>query len=250
MGDTSLADALDASVNTQYVTPHSPRTMQTPDNSNSTTSPFDNSPKTMTDNPFRSIEAQPHDMKDSDPNARDSNDHWNFGTSGLTPSMMDPNSQSFNIFANQMPGYYTPTPGGTSTLYHHQAGDLHTPGYTMGLGTPLSLPTSEGALHAGHQAAAFQGFHAHIPQHIQQQPFHNVNPYQMHQQTGFPPHQFSHEPSFEHLDPHVGESPVDDMGMEVSMSQQHHSPHMLFHSSALQSTMQPPPMHPNGEKSV
>ncbi|RMZ81993.1 hypothetical protein DV737_g2318, partial [Chaetothyriales sp. CBS 132003] len=46
----------------------------------------------------------------------------------LTPSLMDPNSFAFSAIANQPPGYYTPTPSGFNTLYHSQAGDLHTPG--------------------------------------------------------------------------------------------------------------------------
>ena len=195
-------------------------------------------------------DSQPHDInKDGEPTPRDSNESWNFGASGLTPSLMDPNSQTFNMFANQMPGYYTPTPGGTNTIYHHQAGDLHTPGYAMGVGTPLSLPTSEGSLHAGHQGGAFQGFHAHLPQHIQPQPFQNVNPFHMHQQPAFPPHHFSHQPTFEHMEGPVGESPVDDMEMDMHMHQhQHQSPQMLFHSQSLQNTMQPPPLHQSREK--
>ncbi|ROT35759.1 hypothetical protein SODALDRAFT_50631 [Sodiomyces alkalinus F11] len=84
-----------------------------------------------------------HDaFRDQDPTPKPSNDPWRF-----TPSLMDPNSFSFASFANAPPGYYTPTPGGTNTIYHPQAGDLHTPnmGPSMGLGTPLSMPTSESA---------------------------------------------------------------------------------------------------------
>ena len=198
---------------------------------------------------FRPNDHQPHDLKDANPTPRDSNEAWNFGTSGLTPSMMDPNSQSFNMFANQMSGYYTPTPGGHSTLFHSQAGDLHTPGLAMGLGTPLSLPTSESGLHAGHQAAAFHGFHGHLQQHVQPPPFQNVNPFHMHQQQGFPPHQFTHQPSFEQLDGPDGVSPIDDLGMDMNMHHHHQqSPQMLFHSHALQNSMQPPAAHPSGEK--
>lgn len=207
-----------------------------------------NEETTIANGNYRHLDHQPHDLKDADPTPRGSNEPWNFGTSGLTPSMMDPNSQNFNMFASQIPGYYTPTPGGHSTLYHHQAGDLHTPGYQMGLGTPLSLPTSEGALHAGHQAAAFHGFNPELPQHIQQQPFQNVNPFQMHQQPAYPPHQFSHQPHFDHLDAPVDDSPIDDMGIDVHMAHQSHSPQLLFHSQALQNTMHPPALHPNGDK--
>lgn len=246
---TTLAEALDISGHQRY------------DNSNSaqTDSLLEPSPSLfaaasalhiLTNTTIRPLDAQSHDLKDGDPTPRGSTEPWNFGTSGLTPSMMDPNSQTFNMFANQMPGYYTPTPGGTNTLYHHQAGDLHTPGFGMGLGTPLSLPTSESALNAGHQAAAFHGFHPQLPQHVHQQPFQNVNPFQMHQQPGFPPHQFTHQPAYEHLDGPIEESPVDDMNLDINLHQEH-SPHMLFHSHTLQHTMQPPrPIHPSGEKYV
>ncbi|KAF2769398.1 hypothetical protein EJ03DRAFT_343413 [Teratosphaeria nubilosa] len=166
----------------------------------------------------RPMDIQPHDMKDADPTPRGSNEPWNFGTSGLTPSMMDPNSQSFNMFANQIPGYYTPTPGGNNTHYHNQAGDLHTPGFGVGLGTPLSLPTSESALHAGQQGA-FHNFQPQLPQHLHQPSFQNVNPFHMHQQQSFPPHHFTNQPSFDGLDGHVDDSPVDDLGMDVSMQQ-------------------------------
>ena len=91
---------------------------------------------------------------------------------------MDPNSFSFTNFANAPPGYYTPTPGGTNTLYHPQAGDLHTPSLAlgMGLGTPLSMPTSEAQMHSTatmmDMSGAFHtGMHPHHPQ--QQQQFHH-----------------------------------------------------------------------------
>jgi hypothetical protein len=162
---------------------------------------------------------------------------------------MDPNSHSFNMFANQMPGYYTPTPGGTNTLYHNQAGDLHTPGFGMGLGTPLSLPTSEGGLHAGQQAVAFHGFQHHLPQQQHHQPlFQNMNPFQMHQQQTFPPHHFTNQPPFDGMEGQVEESPVDDLGMDVNMHQPHHSPEVLFHPPSIQHAMPPPTLHPTGDK--
>ncbi|KAK0625341.1 CP2 transcription factor [Bombardia bombarda] len=85
-------------------------------------------------------------FRDQDPTPRATNEPWRF-----TPSLLDSGSFSFASFANQPPGYYTPTPGGTNTLYHPQAGDLHTPtlGLGMGLGTPLSMPTAEGGMHSG-----------------------------------------------------------------------------------------------------
>ena len=63
--------------------------------------------------------------------------------------------------ANQPAGCYTPTPGG-STMYHNQAGDLHTPNLGFQLGTPLSLPTSEAHAHQNCTAFALQGFHPHL----------------------------------------------------------------------------------------
>lgn len=85
---------------------------------------------------------------------------------------MDPNSFSFSNFANAPPGYYTPTPGGTNTIYHNRAGDLHTPtmGLGMGLGTPLSMPTSEGPTMQPGQAmmemSGFQNLHPHQFHHF------------------------------------------------------------------------------------
>ncbi|KLU84803.1 hypothetical protein MAPG_03839 [Magnaporthiopsis poae ATCC 64411] len=116
-----------------------------------------------------------HDaFRDQDPTPRASgNDLFKF-----TPSLMDPNSFSFTNFANAPPGYYTPTPGGTNTLYHPQAGDLHTPSLALGMGlsTPLSMPTSEAQMHSTatmmDMSGAFHaGLHPHHPQ--QQQQFHH-----------------------------------------------------------------------------
>lgn len=152
------------------------------------------------------------------------------------------------MFANQMPGYYTPTPGGTSTLYHNQAGDLHTPGLGVGLGTPLSLSTSESAMNAGHQGAPFQAFHGHMNPHMQQQQFQNMNPFHMHHQPAFPPQQFTHQAPFDHMDGTIDESPVDDINMDVNLHHAHHSPEMLFHSQSLAKTLQAPQIHPAGEK--
>ncbi|TPX18143.1 uncharacterized protein E0L32_002652 [Thyridium curvatum] len=129
-------------------------------------------------------------FRDQDPTPRASgNDPWRF-----TPSLLDPNSFSFASFANQPPGYYTPTPGGTNTLYHPQAGDLHTPtlGLGMGLGTPLSMPTSEGAIHPGSTMMDLAGFQ----QGLHQQHFHPFNPF-----IQPPPPQQSFAPStFVHQD--------------------------------------------------
>ncbi|KAI0390915.1 CP2 transcription factor-domain-containing protein [Xylariaceae sp. FL0594] len=66
----------------------------------------------------------------------------------LAPSLVT-EPYAFASLGGHHPAYYTPTPGGTNTIYHPQAGDLHTPSLAMtALGTPLSLPTS-GAIHPG-----------------------------------------------------------------------------------------------------
>ncbi|KAL8376728.1 hypothetical protein RB595_007717 [Gaeumannomyces hyphopodioides] len=144
-----------------------------------------------------------HDaFRDQDPTPRATgNDLFKF-----TPSLMDPNSFSFSNFANAPPGYYTPTPGGTNTLYHPQAGDLHTPSLAlgMGLGTPLSIPTSEAQMHP---AAAMMdmsgGFHPGMhPHHSQQQSYHHPPaPHFQHHFIQPPPTQPAFAPSsFVHQD--------------------------------------------------
>lgn len=87
----------------------------------------------------------PHDsFRDQDPTPRATNEQWRF-----TPSLLDSSSFAFSGFNHGAGAYYTPTPGGTNTIYHPQAGDLHTPtlGLGMGLNTPLSLSTSEATMH-------------------------------------------------------------------------------------------------------
>lgn len=172
------------------------------------------------------------EIKDLDPTPRAQHEPWRF-----TPSLLDPNSFSFAQFANQPPGYYTPTPGGTNTLYHNQAGDLHTPGMgmNMGLGTPLSLPSSAEAIHAS-SLMDMSGFGHQMPPQ-----FHNYNPFGQppqhhHHQQHQPPPQDSYAPSsFLHQDTgyetmEQDGSPMDDEGRMNSMetSIQHQSPIMAY----------------------
>jgi hypothetical protein len=167
---------------------------------------------------YHSRPGDPDDIKDQDPTPRGNIEPWRF-----TPSLLDPNSFAFTNFANQPPGYYTLTPGGTNTLYHSQAGDLHTPGFSFGLGTPLSLPTSEGTLHAGQAAPnnpQFQGFNPHaLANHHH---FQNTNPFGIQPQhsQSFAPHQFTHQPSaFDHasLTQAHEDSPMENVIPEVEM---------------------------------
>jgi hypothetical protein len=140
--------------------------------------------------PFDTVD----DIKEGESTPKPFGDSWR-----LTPSLMDPNSFAFAAFANQPPGYYTPTPGGFNTLYHSQAGDLHTPG--MGMNTPLSLPQSLHSLHAAESAMHMQHFNPHMMHHPQmfhdpfghQQAHHHHHQQQQQQQVPqqtYAPHQF------------------------------------------------------------
>jgi hypothetical protein len=185
------------------------------------------------------------EIKDADPTPRGSNEPWRF-----TPSLLDPNSFAFTSFANQPPGYYTPTPGGTNTIYHSQAGDLHTPGFSFGLGTPLSLPTSEAGVHAGHTVSTAQ-LHGFNPHALGAHHFANQNPFAMqaqHQQS-FAPHQFTHGPSaFEHApmaQTHEN-SPMDNIVGDVEMQEQ--SPLIGYTPQAYRENVPQPLAHVSGEK--
>jgi len=190
-----------------------------------------------------------HELKDLDPTPRGNQEQWRF-----TPSLMDPNSFAFSNFANQPPGYYTPTPGGTNTLYHSQAGDLHTPGFSMGLGTPLSMPTSEGPFHTGHvtnapmPAFTAQGIAPHL--------FQNPNPFafqqHQHQQQPHPqayaPHQFLHQPSsFDAFgDPHHDDPKPEEMRLDVEMAER--SPVVPFQGPSIETVLRKPLPPPSLEK--
>jgi hypothetical protein len=106
--------------------------------------------------------------------------------------LLDPTSFAFNAFANAPPGYYTPTPGGTNTLFHPQAGDLHTPtlGLVPGLGTPLSMQTSGEPLPQAPPAMDMAGLQP-IPAHQ----FHQFHPFIQSQppQQAFAPSSFVHQ---------------------------------------------------------
>ncbi|KAI4167287.1 MAG: hypothetical protein LQ343_007331 [Gyalolechia ehrenbergii] len=116
---------------------------------------------------------------------------------------MDANSFSFTSFANQPSGYYTPATGGTSTFYHNKAGDLHTPNLGFHLGTPLSLPHSEGR-HDTTTVFDMQGFQ---PNFLECHGYQASNHF-AHQQT-FAPSSFLHQNSaFDTMDGSVVNTPV------------------------------------------
>ncbi|KAI0009653.1 CP2 transcription factor-domain-containing protein [Xylariaceae sp. FL0662B] len=151
-------------------------------------------------------------FRDQDPTPRASGTEWRF-----TPSLLDPSSFSFNAFANQPPGYYTPTSGGSNTIYHPQAGDLHTPSMALGMGlaTPLSLPTTEGPIHGAPAMMDLSQFHHGMPPHQFSQQF---NPFLQPTppQPAFAPSSFvHHDTGYETMD-HDG-SPLDSDGREERM---------------------------------
>lgn len=147
---------------------------------------------------------EPEDIKVNDPTPRALQDFR------FTPSLMDPNSVAFMSFANQPPGYYTPTPGGMTTLYHSSAGDLHTPTLGLNLTTPISLqnpvsgplpvdPTVEMNLHLQH--------------HFLPQQFQNLNPFA--QAASFAPNTFIHHGDSGY-DPMEDDAAMDDMNMPAN----------------------------------
>ncbi|PFH55187.1 hypothetical protein XA68_10488 [Ophiocordyceps unilateralis] len=136
-------------------------------------------------------------FRDHDPTPRATHEPWRF-----TPSLLDSGTYSFSSFANPGPGYYTPTPGGANTLFHSQAGDLHTGALSMvpGLGTPLSMPTSGDAMPSGTTMVDMTGFDGLHPQH-----FHHFNnpfmPAQAPHQQGLAPSTFvRRDTGFEPMD--------------------------------------------------
>lgn len=172
---------------------------------------------------------------------------------------MDPSSFSFTNFANAPPGYYTPTPGGTNTIYHPQAGDLHTPtlGFGMGLGTPLSMPTTDATLQSGPAMVDLQGFHhnaagMHPGQFHQQQHFHPfVQPHP--QQQAFAPSTFVHQDTgYETMD--QDGSPMDSDPSEdarlgsIDSAFTGQSPMMGFQARGQYGMPMHMPMHPSAEK--
>jgi hypothetical protein len=128
---------------------------------------------------------------------------------------------------------------------------LHTPGFSFGLGTPLSLPTSEGGVHAGQPAPTthLHGFNPHaLAAHPQ---FPTQNPFALHAQhaPSYAPHQFTHQPSaFEHasLTQAHQESPMDNIVPEVEMQEQ--SPLMGFTTQHFNESVPQPVAHSPGEK--
>lgn len=121
----------------------------------------------------------------------------------FTPSLLDPNSSAFAAFANQPPGYYTPTPGAPNAGFSNHVNELPTPNMGIGIGTPLSM--SNGISVAPVTVADL----AFAPQTIQ--------PHQFHPYLGFAqPLQPQYvEPAFDRQESGSG-SPMD-MGGDLEM---------------------------------
>lgn len=112
--------------------------------------------------------------------------------------------------ASQPLACYTPTPGG-STIYHNQAGDLHTPNMGFQLGTPLSLPTSDGHLQSTSAAFAMHAIHPHLLGSTSVQA-----PTTFQQQQSYAPSSFVHQHSgFETIAGSHNITPKQDIAMDL-----------------------------------
>ncbi|KAK4231972.1 CP2 transcription factor-domain-containing protein [Podospora fimiseda] len=183
--------------------------------------------------------------QDPTPRAAAANEPWRF-----TPSLLDPGSFSFATFGNPG-GYYTPTPGGTNTLYHPRAGDLHTPtlGLGMGLNTPLSLPTSQGGIHSGTTPLAIGSYHDNYHSQPFQQPFHGFLQHPPPPQPSFAPSTFLHQDTgYETMD--QDGSPIDSDPADERMGSidgNFQSPLATFHSRQYGAHLSSP-LPPHAEK--
>ncbi|QSZ31994.1 hypothetical protein DSL72_001563 [Monilinia vaccinii-corymbosi] len=189
------------------------------------------------------------EIRDLDPTPRAQHEIFRFPPSNTPSHHLDPNFQ-FSPFGSQSPGtYYATTPAVVRTMYHNKAGDLHTPGMgmgmTMGLGTPLSLPTSTDGLHS-HTLMDMSHFDQHMPS--QYHPFDSFLHSQQTQQTSFAPSSFNQQDTgYETMD-HDGSPMDDDEGplgpMERAM---HQSPLTTFQPRLYDVTMSSA-VHPFAEK--
>ncbi|KAF8461043.1 CP2 transcription factor-domain-containing protein [Kalaharituber pfeilii] len=103
--------------------------------------------------------------EDLDPTPRAPGEPFRF-----TPSLLDPNSSAFAAFANQPPGYYTPTPNAPNGLTNH-VNDIPTPSVGISIGTPLALSNTMTMAPVTATDLSF------APQTIQPQQFQNYLPF-------------------------------------------------------------------------
>lgn len=166
---------------------------------------------------------------------------------------MDPNSFNFPNFANAPPGYYTPTPGGTNTLFHPQAGDLHTPvGMAApGLGTPLSMPASGHPINAGPgpgviDMGGFQPLPSHQMHHFN--PFVQAPP----PQPAFAPSSFVHQDTgYETMEQDatpIHSHPPEERMTSIDSAFHSATPMVAFQPGQLPATQISHPLPPSAEK--
>jgi hypothetical protein len=120
----------------------------------------------------------------------------------------------------------------------------------MGLGTPLSLPTSVGSIHTGQGSNTPAPGHAFHGQHAMAQVFQNPNPFgfqqqqqhQHHHHQTFPPNQFSqHSANYDSFHPNEPSKMDDQMPLDVEM-QEHIEPDATFSTQPFDTTLRHAPM--------
>ena len=150
--------------------------------------------------------------------------------------MLDTNSFAFTQFANQHSGDFTPTPtGGMSSIFHNQAGDLHTPGMGFQLGTPLSLSASESHTNPA-SAVDIPAFHPHL---LHTQPFQHSNMFA--QQESYAPSSFVHQDSgYETMNAQHTNLPEEKLALQ---SEAHRDQSYADYSARSYDNMHAPPMH-------
>lgn len=147
---------------------------------------------------------EPQDRKEMHNQPIDSQDQWRF-----TP-LLESNSFTFPSFANNPSGYYTPTLGGSSTMYHNGAGDLHTPNMAFHLGTPMSMPTTDSQIQPP-SALDMHAFHPNLLSSFQPS---GGFP----EQQSYAPSSFVHQDSgFEAMDASNDITPKQEMSMDLEM---------------------------------
>lgn len=169
-------------------------------------------------------------LKDLESTPRAQLEPWRF-----TPSLLDPNSYGFSPFPSQPPGYYSPTPGNSNSQWQSQAGDIQTPGVNMSIGlqTPLSLPSSADSLTGG-TLLDMAAFSSQLqPQFSNYNPFGHHSSDQQHQSSSFAPSSFlQHQDNGYDCIDHHG-SPMDDdvclQNIEVNLPI--HQPVIPYHLS-------------------
>ncbi|KAL4946147.1 hypothetical protein BDV06DRAFT_160595 [Aspergillus oleicola] len=144
--------------------------------------------------------------------------------------MVDPNSVQFINPLNQLHGYHTPNSGNLSAGYHSPAGDLHTPGMSLSMITPLSL-SQHGQMPANSAGMPIDPY----SQHFISPPF--QNPQSFAPQVTFVPNEFVQgEMGFDAVDESLDEGSLQDVGMQGNAQ-----PHMAsMMPGSMQQDLQPP----------